>query len=282
MKHLLFLLILIPLQSCSQQRSGKSEKLVSDRSFTASTPANMLVRNFLGIAPSDTVDFIRWKLAFQADSYQLYCHYGLGKAGTNGFINGGSKLALKGSWHKDGHIYTLKNKDKILRLAELNENLIHLLNPDNSMMAGNAGWSYTLNSTNPVPDPDVYVSSGTVHINKLVNYQGRTPCNIPGMKSKEKDCHKWKWDITLYADSQGKPGAYKLLTQTWPQDGGRTGKWHVTGNADAGIVYKLDDASGNEFLRLLKVDDNILLFLGEGDELLVGNEDFSYTVSRSK
>ena len=59
-----------------------------DGNYTASTPANTYVRHFLGINQHDSVDFIRWKLKItDHKEFALTCTYGIGKPGTNGFIN---------------------------------------------------------------------------------------------------------------------------------------------------------------------------------------------------
>jgi hypothetical protein len=46
------------------------------------------------------------------------------------------------------------------------------------------------------------------------------------------------------------------------------------------IVYRLNDDKENGFLYLLKLDENILMFTDAQGNLLVGNEDFSYTMNR--
>jgi len=42
----------------------------------------------------------------------------------------------------------------------------------------------------------------------------------------------------------------------------------------------LNDDNGNGFLYLLKLDEHILAFTDTDEKLLVGNEDFSYTMNR--
>ena len=50
----------------------------------------------------------------------------------------------------------------------------------------------------------------------------------------------------------------------------------------AAVVYQLDPENAEGFLSFQKADENILLFLGNDRELLVGNENFSYTLTRSQ
>ena len=43
----------------------------------------------------------------------------------------------------------------------------------------------------------------------------------------------------------------------------------------------MNDDKGNGLLYLLKLDEHILVFTDAHEKLLVGNEDFSYTLNRS-
>ncbi|MEJ0101316.1 MAG: hypothetical protein WDO19_01635 [Bacteroidota bacterium] len=47
------------------------------------------------------------------------------------------------------------------------------------------------------------------------------------------------------------------------------------------VIYQLNDDDGKGFIYLLKPGEQILLFTDEGGKLLVGNEDFSYTLNRT-
>ena len=104
-----FLSILL-IVCCS---SGK-EKI-----YTGSTPADTVIRSFLGIPLSDSVDFIRWKFILQDKWYELRCNYGIGKANTNGFINGGAKVELSGECRKEKNYYQFQNGTKTLKAADL-------------------------------------------------------------------------------------------------------------------------------------------------------------------
>src|SRR5712675_174500 len=86
-----------------------------ERTFTASTPAGPVVRSFLGIAATDSVDFIRWKLFLMDHSYRLHCDYGIGKPNSNGFINGGKKIDLFGGAEKEKNYLQLKNGEAALQ-----------------------------------------------------------------------------------------------------------------------------------------------------------------------
>ena len=93
---LLFLYLLFP--------GEKSDKEVN---YTASTPAGIEVRDFLGINRVDSIDFIRWKLTIiDGKEFDLSCTYGISKANTNGFIDE-KKVARKGTVSLEGDVLTL-------------------------------------------------------------------------------------------------------------------------------------------------------------------------------
>lgn len=115
-----------------------------EKTYTGSTPAGQTVKSFLGIPLPDSIDFIRWKVTISDNHYQLSCNYGIGKPNTNGFIDGGTKMELSGECKKGENYYQFRNGTKTLKVIQLNEDLLHLLNTDNSLLIGNGGWSYTL------------------------------------------------------------------------------------------------------------------------------------------
>src|SRR5687768_9955695 len=85
-----------------------------ESTYTGSTPADTIVRSFLGIPLSDSVDFIRWKLILRDDRYQLQCNYGIGKPNTDGFINGGMRTEVSGELRKEKNYYEFQNGTKTL------------------------------------------------------------------------------------------------------------------------------------------------------------------------
>jgi hypothetical protein len=253
-----------------------------ERAYTGSTPADAVIRSFLGIPLTDSVDFIRWKLMVGDKDYQLQCNYGIGKNNTNGFINGGRKIELKGSLKKDKNYYQLQNGDKTLNVAELNNNLLHLLNDDKTLLIGNGGWSYTLNNMAPSVSDQVNFGSNRSVLNDSIVFEGRTPCKIPGIIPAGVECYKLKWYIVFYANAgKNEPGGYKVYGTTWRKNGPRTGSWKIITGKNGRIVYQLNDDNSKAFLYLLKLDENILVFTDADGKLLVGDEDFSYTLNRS-
>lgn len=253
----------------------------NERTFAASTPANAVVRTFLGISLSDSIDFIRWKLVLNDNSYRLHCNYGIGKPNTNGFISGGKKIELSGTLEKEKNYYQLKNGTAALKIIELNDNLLHLLNTDNSLLVGNGGWSYTLNNLKPSIAYEINIQTKQSLPEDSIVFDGRTPCNVPGVIPPGTECYKLKWRITLYANAEKNgTGNYKILGTAWRKENGQTGNWAVIPGKNGRIIYQLKDNKGTTVLHLLKADENILLFTDANGNLLTGDEDFSYTLNR--
>lgn len=244
--------------------------------FTGSTPPNAVVRDFLGISLRDSIDFIRWKITLEEDAYRLTCHYGIGKPNTNGFLNDGVQLALTGSLKKEKNCYVLQNKSKRLLLLEVNANLLHLLDGDHNLLVGNDGWSYTLNSENPGDGLFLKTQPASIVLRDSAVFEGRTPC-LPGNRNAS-DCYKQKWVIVLFSDKDAKqPTAFRLK-------GSISG--HRLRTGDVSIVH----SGANQNLFRLRYDDkdfylqpidpDVLVFTDNRGALLVGNEDFSFTLNR--
>lgn len=60
------------------------------------------------------------------------------------------------------------------------------------------------------------------------------------------------------------------------------GRWQIVTERDGRIIYRVYSDKWTRSLSLLKGDDNILFFIDADWRLLVGNEDFSYTLNRRK
>jgi len=252
-----------------------------ETNYTASTPAAPVVRTFLGISLTDSIDFIRWKLTLTDLRYSLECNYGIGKPNTNGFYDGGKKVALSGTVKKENNNYILQNGNETLKFAEINSNLLHILNNDNSLLIGNGGWSYAINSINPIPNDQNKLSAKQTIIRDSMAFEGRTPCGVPGIIEQGKECYKLKWLVVLYGNTaKNEPATYKLLGTSYRVEGGRRGNWKIITVKDGRIIYQLFDENGNPFTQLLKLDEGVLIFTDTKGNLLVGDLDFSYTLNR--
>jgi hypothetical protein len=251
--------------------------------YTGSTPASTIIRAFLEISLSDSIDFIRWKLTLNENNYILQCNYGIGKNNTNGFINGGKNISINGLFKKEKNIFLLINGDRSLKLVELNANLLHLLNANNTLLVGNGGWSYTLNNINPAVSNEINIKTKQPVLKDSMIFEGRTPCGIPGIISDGNECYKLKWKIILYADAGWNlPTTYKIIRVIRSSESTITGNWEIIKDKEGNITYRLHNSIQNTFLYLVVVDENILLFTDAYRNLLVGNEDFSYTLNKLK
>ena len=252
-----------------------------ETNYTASTPAAPIVKKFLGIPLADSIDFIRWKLSLNDLKYSLECNYGIGKPNTNGFYNGGKKILLTGAMQRDKNNYILHNGTQILKLAEVNANLLHIVNNDNSLLIGTAGWSYAINNITHSANDKVNLISKQTAVRDSIAFEGRTPCGVPGIVEAGKECYKLKWSIVLYGNTaKNEPTTYKLFGTPYRVEGGRRGNWKIISGKEGKIVYQLLDESGNPFIHLLKLDEGVLIFTDVKGNLLVGDPDFSYTLNR--
>ena len=251
--------------------------------YIGSTPAGPVVKSFLGIPLADSVDFIRWNLIFRNNQFELHCNYGIGKPNTNGFINGGKKIDMKGDLKKEKNNYGLQNAGRTLWLVELNGDLLYLLDNERHLLVGNGGWSYILNNTSPSHTDQVTLTAGQTTVRDSIAFQGRTPCGIPGIIPPGTDCYKLKWYIVLYGNANRKDGGkYKILGTPWREKGPRTGNWSMVTGKNGRIIYQLNDEQGKALIYFLKLDEHILIFTDTAGKLLVGDEDFSYTMNRTR
>jgi len=121
----------------------------------------------------------------------------------------------------------------------------------------------------------------------LACFVGRSPCREISKEigaSVPDECHKLKWDITLFQDEvTGIPTWYRIDATLYRQSP-RLGRWKIVNgiqNHPNAIVYELEAASGHGAIRLFKADDNVMFFVEQNGRLMVGNADFSYTLNRA-
>ena len=273
MKFIATLLSMTILVSCASSK---------ETNYTASTPAAPLVRTFLGISLTDSIDFIRWKLSFTDNKYSLECNYGIGKPNTNSFYDEGKKVAFGGIIRKEKSNYVLQNGNQSLKLAELNANLLHILNNDNALLIGGGGWSYALNNTAPsVTNQFNMITKQQIILKDSIAFEGRTPCGVPNIIEPGKLCYKLKWYLVLYCNKKNEPATYRILgTPYRREEGGKRGNWKIITGKDGRTIYELNDENEKPFIYLLQLDQGVLIFTDANGNLLVGDHDFSYTLNR--
>jgi len=255
------------------------------RTYVGSTPAHDVIRNFLQISSTDSIDFIRWKLEIGSGTFKLQCRYGLAKPGTPGFSNE-QKVSFAGPLTKSKNYYYLKHEGKSVSILEVNANVLHFLDGNNRMLIGNGGYSYALNSTLPVEADGVNIRSVQTSLKSPLVFEGRTPCSeLPALLglNKSKACNKMKWYFLFYTDSvTGKPSYFLMGGMGYRKETMARGKWQIVTGQNGRIIYRVYFDKWTRSLDLLKGDDNVLFFIDANGRLLVGNEDFSYTLNRRK
>jgi len=249
--------------------------------------------------------------------FTLSATYGLqGKTDPNQ-LEAGPTVEVQGEWEivrgtkakPNAVVYRLyvEGRKKSVSLVRVGENILHFLNEDKTLRVGNPGWSYTLNRKGAPFVGTAAAATSTEVTNAVASsvasnywrttprsgpnvhsyYEGRSPCqeiskllNVP----KSDECIKIKWQLILYRDPvTHAPTTFALGGLVW-RNPPKTGKWSIvkaTKEDPDTEVYQLDTDDQNGFLSFLKADDNILFFLGKNRELLVGNEQFSYTLNRA-
>ena len=271
MKLIATFLLFTLLASCANSK---------ETNYTASTPAGPLVRTFLGISLTDSIDFIRWKLSLTDLKYSLECNYGISKPNTNDFYDGGKMIVLSGVTKRDNNNYILQNGNQLLKLTELNANLLHIVNNDNTFMIGNGGWSYALNNMTPSATNKFNMRAKQIVLKDSIAFEGRTPCGVPHIIEVGKECYKLKWYLVLYSN-KNEPSTYRIFGTPYRRDqGGKKGNWLVTTGKDGRIIYQLNDETEKAFIYLLQLDQGVLIFTDANGNLLVGDHDFSYTLNR--
>lgn len=304
---------------CATPGSSETRTVAQDE-FAGSIPCDDSLRDFVGgISNNIPCHCITWHLTLstnlnsnQRTTYRLVAQYGLkGKTDPNQ-LEDGPMVELEGEW-EIAHGNKTNSRAVVCRLfrtgeeesvslMRIGENLLHFLSEDKNLQIGNAGWSYTLNrkgvvyaaplSTKVTNPADANASTNfwrqsprqgpEIH----AYFEGRSPCreisrllNVP----KSDDCIKIKWQLILYQDPvTHAPTTYALGGLAW-RNPPKTGEWAIvkgTKEDPDAVVYQLDPDDANGFLAFLRGDENILFFLGNNRELLVGNEHFSYTLNR--
>ena len=253
--------------------------------YTASTPADKQVRDFLSIPQHDSIDFIRWYLTIiDPDSFAVKVNYGIGQPNTSGFINGGNHATINGRLSEiNAHAVKAYKLDpengSSLQLLTINENLLHILADDKSLLAGNDGWNYTFSKKSPeIINAKINMQPFSKGTDIAGVYAGRTPCGTLIQEYNiraPRDCLKLKWLLTLNRDSVTKqPSSFKL-NYTLHRPSIIDGSWKI----DENNILTLFDKD-KEFIKLFAADKDILFFVDKQNRLFNGNEHFSYAINK--
>jgi hypothetical protein len=282
--------------------------------FEGNTPCSALARPLPQIPADTNCEQMIWKLILYQDPetgaptiYRLKSAYGLPKQNTNDLVGGGTPIEMEGKWtittgtrtDPDAVVYQINPNDlqTTVSFLKVSANLLHILNSEKSLLVGNGAWSYTLNrmdnqnlalvepAPNSFPDPPTRPPLPPVPAGSSVFgvFEGRTPCYEVVVEVMEitpvPGCLKIKWRITFYQDDTGTPSTYLSMgTSTF-----REGSWTIIRGLDGdteAVIYQLQLDNGQEPVSFLQVDENNLFLMDRDMNLLVGNQLFSYTLSR--
>lgn len=293
-RNTLLLLCLSLNISCS----GSNASLEID--LVGSTPGDESIKSMLSISSDTKVDFIRWSLKLDSkNAFVLDIIYGESQPNTLGFKGDGRKQIIKGTYlitknQENNHfkeVYQLRSdaRSEKIALVKLNENLFHILTPQNQLMVGNGGWSYSLNRKASVDSGEILFSSPIPEDKSLqLVFDGRTPCREiatahPEMNASS-SCIKLKWRLILKRDSVTflpSTCTIRNIVDNQPRD--VSGRWTIINGTVKNpevIIYKIQVDNLTEPILFLVGDENVLFFLDKNYKPFIGNEDFSFTMNK--
>ncbi len=296
------------LNACSGQ--GTANKTSADMVLVASTPGDSLIKTVFGISQDKKVDFIRWDLAFHngksgQNTFNLDIVFGESKPNTLGFKDDKEEKSFTGKYtvskslagKQQMDIYTLvlgDNPAANLSMLKINDNLFHLLTPENQLIVGNGGWSYSLNRKEPVIINSPVVSTLTTAPAVLkdtslqVVFDGRTPCGDFARVADlnvSADCFKIKWRLILNRDPKTLLPATYVIKKSQNREADIVGNWKIitgTPSNPSAIIYQLYPENPDKSVSLLAGDENVLFFLNKSQQPFIGNNDFSFTLNKKK
>ena len=133
----------------------------------------------------------------------------------------------------------------------------------------------------------VSAQSANKKANLIGYFDGRTPCQELAKQLNEPtipECIKIKWRLTLYKNgADTTSGTYSLEGFGHRGDNILKGTWQIIKGTKAdpnAIVYQLSH-SLKWSLFLLKADEDVLFFLDENRNIMVGNKNFSYALYKT-
>jgi len=174
-----------------------------------------------------------------------------------------------------------------VRLLQVGSDLLHLVGADGRLLVGNGAWSYTLNRAGEAGRRAAVVAStfdesggpgGGV-------FEGRTPCTAevkPFTEDLVPGCSRLKWRLTFRLNAAGQPAGY--VSGVLGRSDATKGEWRIRRDLagfPAAVVYEIRPSGSRQRLALLLVGGKNLFILGPARQLLVGDENWSYTLSRT-
>ncbi len=123
--------------------------------YEGSTACDAYIKQLTGIPSNFDCIKIKWKLSlFPSNKYKASLTYGLQAIGSPGFIDEGKSFQIEGNWTSEtgtatnpsAQVYRLdRGKDQPpIRLAKMDDSILHFLFSDKKLLIGNAGYGYAL------------------------------------------------------------------------------------------------------------------------------------------
>ncbi len=258
--------------------------------YRATTPCDAITRPVPAMAPGAQCEMATWTLNLRGDGrYALDAAYGMSEPNTLGMRHGGTSVSLAGTWSSEQDLITLAtgNPGVAVRLLQVGSDLLHLVGADGRLLVGNAAWSYTLNRAGEAGRHAAVVASTYDEPGGIRGgvFEGRTPCTaevkaftadlVPG-------CSRLKWRLTLRQSAGGQPAGYVSGVVGRPD--ATKGEWRIRRDLagfPGAVVYEIRPSGSRQWLALLLVGGKNLFMLGPDRQLLVGDENWSYTLSRT-
>jgi hypothetical protein len=278
--------------------------------FVGTTPCGDVVRGFVGGMPAGgKCHAIKWELtlgtAEAANRWSLTAVYGVPPASNPGAMIDGPRVTKQGALTRST-VQRLGAASTVFRLmdeagssiafGQVGADLVNLVSDDGSFVPGTSGWSYTLTRADRVEPPVVEIARASEGSSTgspretgpqvFGIFEGRSPCAGLARELKLGGADgivRVKWRVTLLKDpATNQPTTYRVegslnRARAW------TGAWRILRGArgfpDAS-VYQLDAGASHGPILLLRVDDNLVMFLTQQRQPLPGTADFSYTLTR--
>ena len=258
--------------------------------YRATTPCDAVTRPVPAMAPGAQCEMATWKLNLRADGrYVLDAAYGMSEPNTLGMRQGGTSVSVAGRWSSERDLITLATDDPAVavRFLQVGSDLLHLVGADGRLLVGNAAWSYTFNRAGEAGRQTAVVASTYDEPGEPRGgvFEGRTPCTaevkaftadlVPG-------CGRLKWRLTLRQTAGGQPAGY--VSGVVGRSDAMEGEWRIRRDLagfPAAVVYEIRPFGSRQWLALLLMGGQHLFLLGPDRQLLVGDENWSYTLSRT-
>ena len=257
--------------------------------YRGTTPCDGITRPVPTMPAGAGCEMAAWRVELHAGGrYVLTAAYGMTKPNSSDIRSGGTPVRLSGTYAAADGVLRLRTDDpKVsVRFLKVGQDVLHLIGRDDRLVVGNGAWSYTLNR-------EGRSGRGTRVVSATYDepggpgggvFEGRTPCAPelrPFTANLVSGCQRLKWRLTLRQNAGGDPAGY--VSGVAGRNDATQGTWRIRrglpGHSDA-VVYELRPANGPGRLTLLLLGGRHLYMLGPGQQLLVGDEYLSYTLSR--